>query len=1671
MYRSIRKTIQRLMRSLLRTWIRMNRRDRYGRAGFVLPTVVMVLLVVVLLTIAITLRSFDRAKVAQYRRVDEAVLQAATPALDRARAKLEDLLGGGDESRKVGLSSRGIPSELSLYTALGDDSLYNFPDEERLTVKFEIPDPDIDDKQCDSTNVDDCNQMNTAWRFPVDTDNNGQYDSLTYYGIFFRTPPIGPDGETRARVPLDARTPPVDTGNLSDVCAAAEGTSASLLGEKGWVKTSGLLKKSFFIYTVTVPITEDDPRPNIPGNYENFKGTPGFSALELQQDYGREPIVNNAVIYEDDLDLSPGTEFNLNGRIITNSNFIVTPLRNDRDVKLYLVSSPASCFYTADNSKIQVAGNVVVGAINRGDARPIEVHLFDPGLEAGQEPQKKDLTKENDSVSNDPQDVLYNSLAYEKRIQALVTADPSKLADDYREMTRKVPFKEVAIDKTDTATATVQDYNGEKGPNLEAMLPVNDQGLSANTTLGLEKDNLPAKEPIDDNNQKEEYIGDRILVGNNLPWRYFFNGKWQESRNDDPMTIEGGKWAGNVDGRYRKSQVADIPNTGQTARDGDWEKDAVRDPEKPEDGVGGVLIVTGAGVYNRQKSFLPPPVPATMNVDEVDGVYKPVASGGEPFTVVWPDTMPMSPPYDQNGDPIPGSKIYDNSGLYDDDGWTPEDDFLNLVQTPTWRDTPDWIPPLDPLAADDPNPKGDLRMRTTIVYHYASAAEEGINDNLKVDIAGEPTSLGREALVPYACVSSYYDPSSSFTAKNESGLPWNASAIAINTGRSNNGIVYKLYESPPSWDDTALDKQAKLIYPDGRLVNEALYRASEKGYTSSELTLEEHAAVYSAQCSLDILNGTATPVTSDDVGDPLTRTTQLYTSIPDGAIREATLLDARQAKAFDQNLTRTVADETFSLRVNPDGTVADAADPPPELEEKYRQPLENRYPLEVRVTQLDLNALRNTTVTQNLPEDKGPTVNGTEYLLPLSGIVYATRDDALPDFTNETVEQSAADYKIDPTRRPNGIMLINGERLARNDADDDGQNDKTDPTQEEVVNEKGLILASNVPVYIWGNFNLHTHEEFDDKLFPQDQQPNWDDFYDRKELDPLFACRKGDPRLPACKDANDTDDWRQATVLADAVTLLTRNDGNLKEGFRFGFRNEGDFDLRNNAGNVVIGGGYNFNSTNNTLTDSVTENAVGLDLDEDGVIETDPIPETQITAKMARLLAGFNPYNDYVVNGLSSGLPFDTNEDGTFNTGNEPNELYNDEDYRVNDENPANSSYFNNFVTPIQRRRNFSEYVMEICLKLPVSACQPGDWVVIDKDDPDPNNRKTASQALADGDGIDDIDGSGTTARPPAPDYQRFPRRVAFKRDASYNLDSTTPTPLGIAGGDIVDTTPDKTDNALWFQTRKGTGNTTKDWGSNHPLWYYKPGPTSTDRNTARTTFTPNTQQPLLVPVLQIQTGQGNESDHTKPDIPNFPSTKDVDEESYWLQGSSRAGGTFNLIVGTGDTPPRPGEINGGLNNLPRTLENFFSGQKSSSRESLNIVGSFVQTGRSRYATAPYQAMTSDAGQRHPAMFGNTDSNRGRVYRINTTDGRTPFLVPPNRNWGFDVGLLSQPTDRYASKFTQASPEIDDYFREVSRDDPWVKALLCSKAGGNPALARNGNRVKLTGTDCSDYGG
>ncbi|MHC5829461.1 MAG: hypothetical protein ACYT04_79470, partial [Nostoc sp.] len=103
---------------------------------------------------------------------------------------------------------------------------------------------------------------------------------------------------------------------------------------------------------------------------------------------------------------------------------------------------------------------------------------------------------------------------------------------------------------------------------------------------------------------------------------------------------------------------------------------------------------------------------------------------------------------------------------------------------------------------------------------------------------------------PIACISSYYDPTNSTTAKNLTTLPYNNNT----GGNSHNGIVYAAPTKAVSDYSDLLTYQGSLRYPNGRLVNEILKTALPKA--ASSRTLSEQSAIDAAICAIQILDGT-----------------------------------------------------------------------------------------------------------------------------------------------------------------------------------------------------------------------------------------------------------------------------------------------------------------------------------------------------------------------------------------------------------------------------------------------------------------------------------------------------------------------------------------------------------------------------------------------------------------------------------------------------------------------------------------------------------------------------------------------------------------------------------------------------------------------------------------------
>jgi hypothetical protein len=211
-------------------------------------------------------------------------------------------------------------------------------------------------------------------------------------------------------------------------------------------------------------------------------------------------------------------------------------------------------------------------------------------------------------------------------------------------------------------------------------------------------------------------------------------------------------------------------------------------------------------------------------------------------------------------------------------------------------------------------------------------------------------------------------------------------------------------------------------------------------------------------------------------------------------------------------------------------------------------------------------------------------------------------------------------------------------------------------------------------------------------------------------------------------------------------------------------------------------------------------------------------------------------------------------------------------------------------------------------------------------------------------------------------------------------------------------------------------------------------------------------RQPLLVPVVQLNATTSTPNTDLTTVLPANQA-----QTTRWMPRSSPT--EANLVLTTSDVPARPGELNGGMQNLPRFMENWNEAIET------NIAGSFLQKGRSEYASAPYLSLRDTAGVH---LFGNNT-----LYNISSASGRIGYFVPPTRNWGFDVGLLYQlAPDYFTQNFTVLETDEngdaipDEYFREVGRDDPWLKALLCAKDSNGA----DGNNVVSKGRpNCDEY--
>lgn len=395
------------------------RRDRPTQAGFVLPTTILLLLMLSLVLSILVFRTGNRNLEVIGNRQQRQIYNAATPALNRANAKIEFLF------TKETLPP--LPSDNDLVRALQTSS-YDLEDETRL---------DLDGNP---------STIDPAWQFSFNVDGDsstgvdGKEVTVAYSILSKANARVGTTAVSfQSADAVKAAQQVVRNGpiNLTGGATNPNCSNLSLAPRAGWQPiNSATLRKPLQVNA-----------------YAKNNETGVTATLEMQQD--RQANMGNkwGAWFRYDLEVFPGPAFRWNGAMHTESNFM--PTHEGGSLNLYLVSSPSSCIYTRDASEITVAGDtrntsqflgqVITGSMKRNGTsdRASVVHLFSDSLN-GADPQTVTLTRGIDSVDG-------TSIKPEA-----IAVDPILLftEDQNRSRTSTDPNNIDARDKTTTSGTT-----------------------------------------------------------------------------------------------------------------------------------------------------------------------------------------------------------------------------------------------------------------------------------------------------------------------------------------------------------------------------------------------------------------------------------------------------------------------------------------------------------------------------------------------------------------------------------------------------------------------------------------------------------------------------------------------------------------------------------------------------------------------------------------------------------------------------------------------------------------------------------------------------------------------------------------------------------------------------------------------------------------------------------------------------------------------------------------------------------------------------------------------------------------------------------------------------------------------------------------------------------------
>ncbi|MCU0537512.1 MAG: hypothetical protein MUD14_26790, partial [Hydrococcus sp. Prado102] len=372
--------------------------------GFVLPTIAILLLIMSLVVSSLLFRSLNRTTQVIGERNQQVIYNAATPAIDRAKAKLEYLfrqdirLPGGlpsDEFMADMLRNQGAIAKPVIDidpSTTGNQNPYDFPGEERLNL--------------DGNN----NTVENAWSFQIDTNGDGNLETVAY-SILSNTGIT--DGSTDPRqlsdavkapqlivrngpINLQARTNPACQGLLN----ALTPTNLSS-NERQWDAINNAVARRAFQVTALVINDQNQASRTV-------------ATLEMQQDRQASRGNRWGAWFRNDLEIFPGPLFRWNGAMHTEGNLVI----GGNSFQSFLISSPASCLFTQNSSDITVGGDIsessppYLGQIISGTIKDNAyggssvVHLYNPSGNNGRTETPLDITKDSvKSSAPNPADI------------------------------------------------------------------------------------------------------------------------------------------------------------------------------------------------------------------------------------------------------------------------------------------------------------------------------------------------------------------------------------------------------------------------------------------------------------------------------------------------------------------------------------------------------------------------------------------------------------------------------------------------------------------------------------------------------------------------------------------------------------------------------------------------------------------------------------------------------------------------------------------------------------------------------------------------------------------------------------------------------------------------------------------------------------------------------------------------------------------------------------------------------------------------------------------------------------------------------------------------------------------------------------------------------------------